>query len=129
MSRDGKQQSFPMMNKLTRQLDKSSPFGRAGIAQAMTERVFPIERRGFVLLKSHTKLSCAKNRRERLCRIVRFVNCLLPGSGYNQTIDSNGAVGHLLTRSAVFVKMLSYFWVRHCGRPECRRKGKKNKIK
>ena len=25
--------------------------------------------------------------------------------GYNQTIDSNGAVGHLLTRSAVFVKM------------------------
>ena len=35
----------------------------------------------------------------------------LPGSGYNQTIDSNGAVGHLLTRSAVFVKMLSYFWV------------------
>jgi hypothetical protein len=45
--------------------------------------------------------------------------------GYNQTIDSNGAVGHLLTRSAVFVKMLSYFWVRHCGRPECRRKGKK----
>ena len=33
----------------------------------------------------------------------------LPGSGYNQTIDSNGAVGHLLTRSAVFVKMLSYF--------------------
>jgi len=53
----------------------------------------------------------------------------LPGSGYNQTIDSNGAVGHLLTRSAVFVKMLSYFWVRHCGRPECRRKGKKNKIK
>ena len=28
----------------------------------------------------------------------------LPGSGYNQTIDSNGAVGHLLTRSAVFVK-------------------------
>ena len=53
----------------------------------------------------------------------------LSGSGYNQTIDSNGAVGHLLTRSAVFVKMLSYFWVRHCGRPECRRKGKKNKIK
>ena len=53
----------------------------------------------------------------------------LPGSGYNQTIDSNGAVGHLLTRSAVFVKMLSYFWVRHCGRPECRRKDKKNKIK
>ena len=49
--------------------------------------------------------------------------------GYNQTIDSNGAVGHLLTRSAVFVKMLSYFWVRHCGRSECRRKGKKNKIK
>ena len=37
--------------------------------------------------------------------------------------------GHLLTRSAVFVKMLSYFWVRHCGRPECRRKGKKNKSK
>ena len=29
--------------------------------------------------------------------------------GYNQTIDSNGAVGHLLTRSAVFVKTLSYF--------------------
>ena len=29
----------------------------------------------------------------------------LPGRGYNQTIDSNGAVGHLLTRSAVFVKM------------------------
>ena len=26
--------------------------------------------------------------------------------GYNQTIDSNGAVGHLLTRSAVFVKKL-----------------------
>ena len=25
----------------------------------------------------------------------------LPGSGYNQTIDSNGAVGHLLTRSVV----------------------------
>ena len=76
MSRDGKQQSFPMMNKLTRQLDKSSPFGKAGIAQAMTERVFPIGRRGFVLLKSHTKLSCAKIRRERLYRIVRFVNCL-----------------------------------------------------
>ena len=30
----------------------------------------------------------------------------LPGSGYNQTIDSNGAVGHLLTRSAIFVKKL-----------------------
>ena len=30
----------------------------------------------------------------------------LPGRGYNQTIDSNGAVGHLLTRSAVFVKKL-----------------------
>ena len=26
--------------------------------------------------------------------------------GYNQTIDSNGAVGHLLTRSAIFVKKL-----------------------
>ena len=52
---------------------------------------------------------------------IAFLAC----RGYNQTIDSNGAVGHLLTRSAVFVKMLSYFWVRHCGRPECRRKGKK----
>ena len=31
----------------------------------------------------------------------------LPGSGYNQTIDSNGAVGHLLTRSAVLFKKLS----------------------
>ena len=81
MSRDGKQQSFPMMNKLTRQLDKSSPFGRAGIAQAMTERFFPIGRRGFVLLKSHTKLSCAKIRRERLYRIVRFVNCLFDPPG------------------------------------------------
>ena len=30
--------------------------------------------------------------------------------GYNQTIDSNGAVGHLLTRSAVFVKKLSVLW-------------------
>ena len=30
----------------------------------------------------------------------------LSNSGYNQTIDSNGAVGHLLTRSAVFVKKL-----------------------
>ncbi len=28
----------------------------------------------------------------------------LPGSGYNQTIDSNGAVGHLLTRSAVLLR-------------------------
>ena len=76
MSRDGKQQSFPMMNKLTRQLDKGSPFGRAGIAQAMTERVFPIGRRGFVLLKSHTKRGCSKNAGSCLCRIVRFVNCL-----------------------------------------------------
>ena len=70
-----------------------------------------------------------KKTRTCLCRIVSFVNCLLSVPGYNQIIDSNGAVGHLLTRSAVFVKMLSYFWVRHCGRPECRRKGKKNKIK
>ncbi len=31
---------------------------------------------GLFFLKSHTKLSCAKIRRERLCRIVRFVNCL-----------------------------------------------------
>ena len=31
----------------------------------------------------------------------------LPGRGYNQTIDSNGAVGHLLTRSAVLFKKLS----------------------
>ena len=55
----------------------------------------------------------------KFCRWIRLI----------LAIDSNGAVGHLLTRSAVFVKMLSYFWVRHCGRPECRRKGKKNKIK
>ena len=42
----------------------------------MTERVFPIERRGFVLLKSHTKCGCSKNAGSCLCRIVRFVNCL-----------------------------------------------------
>ena len=30
--------------------------------------------------------------------------------GYNQTIDSNGAVGHLLTRSAVFVKKPFVLW-------------------
>ena len=30
--------------------------------------------------------------------------------GYNQTIDSNGAVGHLLTRSAVFVKKSFVLW-------------------
>ena len=34
----------------------------------------------------------------------------LPGRGYNQTIDSNGAVGHLLTRSAVFVKKSFVLW-------------------
>ena len=34
----------------------------------------------------------------------------LPAGSYNQTIDSNGAVGHLLTRSAVFVKTLSCSW-------------------
>ena len=36
-----------------------------------------------------------------------FVTCLLYTSDVykRQAIDSNGAVGHLLTRSAVFVKM------------------------
>ena len=129
MSRDGKQQSFLMMNKLTRQLDKSSPFGRAGIAQAMTERVSPIGRRGFVLLKVIPSADAPKMPEAVCAESSDLSIAFLPGSGYNQTIDSNGAVGHLLTRSAVFVKKLSYFWVRHCGRPECRRKGKKNKIK
>ena len=41
----------------------------------------------------------------------------LPGSGYNQIMDSNGAVGHLLTRSAVFVKMLSCFGARFPAAP------------
>ena len=77
MSRDGKQRSFPMMNKLTRQLDKSSPFGRAGIAQAMTERVFPIGRRGFVLLKSHTKLQMLPKIAEKLFVQNRQI-CQLP---------------------------------------------------
>ena len=36
---------------------------------------------GLFFLKSHTKLSCAKIRRERLCRIVRFVNCLFDPPG------------------------------------------------
>ena len=40
------------------------------------ERAFPIERRGFVLLKSHTKCGCSKNAGSCLYRIVRFVNCL-----------------------------------------------------
>ena len=33
----------------------------------------------------------------------------LPAKTIILAIDSNGAVGHLLTRSAVFVKTLSYF--------------------
>ena len=44
--------------------------------------------------------------------------------GYNQTIDSNGAVGHLLTRSAVFVKMYASFGFLHCGRPKAKEKSK-----
>ena len=36
---------------------------------------------GLFFLKSHTKLSCAKIHRERLCRIVRFVNCLFGPPG------------------------------------------------
>ena len=44
--------------------------------------------------------------------------------GYNQTIDSNGAVGHLLTRSAVFVKKLFVLWVLHCGRPKAAQESK-----
>ena len=109
MSRDGKQRSFLMMNKLTRQLDKSSPFGRAGIAQAMTERVSPIGWRGFVLLKVIPSADAPKIQ-EAVCAessdlSIAFLAC----SGYNQTIDSNGAVGHLLTRSAVFVRSFRTF--------------------
>ena len=44
--------------------------------------------------------------------------------GYNQTIDSNGAVGHLLTRSAVFVKKLFVLWALHCGRPKAAQESK-----
>ena len=48
-------------------------------------------------------------------------------TGYNQTIDSNGAVGHLLTRSAVFVKKLFVLWGPLSG---CSGAGiEKNKIK
>ena len=36
---------------------------------------------GLFFLKSHTKLSCAKIPGERLCRIVRFVNCLFGPPG------------------------------------------------
>ena len=36
---------------------------------------------GLFSLKSHTKLSCAKIPGERLCRIVRFVNCLFDPPG------------------------------------------------
>ena len=39
-------------------------------------------------------------------------------------IDSNGAVGHLLTRSAVFVKMYASFGFLHCGRPKAKEKSK-----
>jgi hypothetical protein len=45
-------------------------------------------------------------------------------SDYNQSIDSNGAVGHLLTRSAVFVKKLFVLWVLHCGRPKAAQESK-----
>ena len=45
-------------------------------------------------------------------------------SDYNQTIDSNGAVGHLLTRSAIFVKKLFVLWVLHCGRPKAAQESK-----
>ena len=44
--------------------------------------------------------------------------------GYNQTIDSNGAVGHLLTRSAVFVKTLFAVPGLHLRRPGAVSEGK-----
>ena len=50
--------------------------------------------------------------------------------GYNQTIDSNGAVGHLLTRSAVFVKKsFVLLGARIPADSEGRRKAGKHKIK
>ena len=91
------------------------------------------QRRPFQMFSSSSKVipsSVVPKFAESVCAESSDLSiAFLARRGYNQTIDSNGAVGHLLTRSAVFVKMLSYFWVRHCGRPECRRKGKKNKIK
>ena len=49
--------------------------------------------------------------RDRVCAESSVLSiAFLARSDYNQTIDSNGAVGHLLTRSAVFVKMLSVLW-------------------
>ena len=49
----------------------------------------------------------------------------LPGRDYNQTIDSNGAVGHLLTRSAVFVRKAFVLWGAALRQTKRRRKGKK----
>ena len=51
--------------------------------------------------------ACSKISGDRLCKIVSFVYCVFPPVGYNHAIDSNGAVGHLLTRSAVLFKKLS----------------------
>ncbi len=61
----------------------------------------------FQVIKSNTKYDISQKNENVFVQNRQF--CQLPFRavpGYNQTIDSNGAVGHLLTRSAVFVKKL-----------------------
>ena len=63
------------------------------------------QRRPFQMVSSSSKVipsSEAPKIREPVCAESSDLSiAFLPGRDYNQTIDSNGAVGHLLTRSAV----------------------------
>ena len=54
------------------------------LAPKVTERASMLSGRARMLsgcLKSHTKLRSAKNQGVRLCRIVRFVNCVFAPHG------------------------------------------------
>ena len=73
-----------------------------------------VKRRPFQMVSSSSKVipsSVVPKFAESVCAESSDLSiAFLPGSGYNQTIDSNGAVGHLLTRSAVFVKKSFVLW-------------------
>ena len=72
------------------------------------------QRRPFQMVSSSSKVipsSVVPKFAESVCAESSDLSiAFLARRGYNQTIDSNGAVGHLLTRSAVFVKKSFVLW-------------------
>ena len=72
------------------------------------------QRRPFQMVSSSSKVipsSVVPKFAESVCAESSDLSiAFLTRRGYNQTIDSNGAVGHLLTRSAVFVKKSFVLW-------------------